>query len=211
MTPNPIAELIKSNDLAASADLGKFREIAIWLNDPGVEKIDDGRKIKDDLIDAIGAMNANTVLASLSKAGRGELPGVPAELCSSEWHALNGVGTNVSRPGVQELIKGLAALDGWPDGLATKVCEIGRWQVSIAVDNGFDELTEDGLQAAWLRYRQDEADDAAAIEQRNQTEALRLKFQAIYTTHVSAVVDSETPTTATLVAGLKAAVAALGK
>lgn len=161
-----LAELIKSADLVASADAGDFDTITEQLNAASIEQTDSTRKVMDDLIDRVGAINANTVLNSLHKAGRGEIPQLAhvAQLCASEWHNLSGVGSDVSRPGLQSLLMSLAAVEQWPEGLADSVRKIGLWHVSLADERGIEPPTADELRAAWTLYRLDQrTTNAAAI------------------------------------------------
>ena len=156
MTPDErqLIHLIESLGMTAQAESGDFDQIAVAAADQTIEQTDSTRRIMDDLIDVVGALNANTVLATLAKAGRGEIAGVPAELCLSEWHALNGVGTDVSRPGVQSLVKALGQLDGWPDGLADIICRLGVWHISPAEAAGREVApTSEELRNSWVVRR----------------------------------------------------------
>ena len=193
--------------LAVAGDAAAMAAVLADLNTPSVKQTDDSLKYKDDLIDCpgVGATLANTVLASLAKAGRGELPGLPSELCLSEWHALNGRGTVVSRPGVQQMLDAIAAADNWPQGLADAIKRIGVWQVSPADDKGLPEVTAEQVEATVDAL----AAQAAAEALETQRMALWQVWQDIYNPNISPVLDGTEPTVANLDAGIAAALAAL--
>lgn len=215
MTPQQTAlnALIGSRDLAdsvaqaAAGDAVALAAVLSDLNTPSITKTDATLKFKDDLIDCpnVGATNANLILGSLAKAGRGELPELPGELCLSEWHALNGRGTNVSRPGVQAMLTAMSVADNWPDGLADAVKKIGVWQISPAENAGLAEVTEADLaelQTAITKAAAAEALETARME-------LWQTWQDVYNQNISPVLDGTEPTVANLDAGIVAALAAL--
>lgn len=148
-----LAQLIIDNNLTAEANAavvsGDWSAVDSVINTKSIKQTDSRRKLMDDLIDEVGAANANLILASIKKAGRDEIPGVPDQLAESEWHNLSGVGSDLSRPGIQAFIGGLAAADGWPEGLHTQVKEMGVWYVSPAEEKGLGTPTIDEQKAAW--------------------------------------------------------------
>ena len=158
---------------------GTIQEITDELNALSVTKTDSVKKYVDDLIDAVGAIPANIVLESLQKAGRGETPGVPSQLCLSEWHLLNGAGSDVSRPGVQAMLTALGQIDNWPQGLADSVKAIGVWNESPAEDSGFEPVTTKQVEEA-----------IAALKRENALIDWRTRFDAACNT----IGTSEQPT-----------------
>ena len=167
-----LAALILRRNQKDAADDGNFSAIAEVLSNKSIERTDSERKVMDDLIDAVGPVNANTVLASLFKAGSGEIPGLKhvQQLCASEWHNLSGVGSDVSRTGLQSLLFSLSQLEGWPDGLADQVAAMGRWFESPFQDAGIEPADTDELRTAWQAYRiEQRITNSAAIARENLT------------------------------------------
>lgn len=168
MTPEQqqLAQVVINQSLIDAADKGDFKAVETKLNAKSIEQTDSRRKVMDDLIDVIGAHDAARVLDSLDRAGRGEIEALKgvSQLCKSEWHNLSGVGTDVSRPGVQSLLLTLGLLDNWPEGLADRVAAIGRWSISPLQNAGIDPATADDIKTAWTLYRLDQRLTNAAAE-----------------------------------------------
>lgn len=175
MTPKQqeLAQLIIDQSLIESADKGAFAAIATALNAKSIDQTDSRRKVMDDLIDVVGSHDAARVLDSLDRAGRGEIEALKgvAQLCKSEWHNLSGVGTDVSRPGVQSLLVTLGLVDDWPEGLVDRVAAIGRWSISPLKQHGLEPATADELKTAWTLYRLDQRLTNAAAEIRESITA----------------------------------------
>ena len=153
-----LAQIIVNEQLDAVADGGDFAAIAEALNAATIERSDSQRKVMDDLIDVVGPVDAAIVMATMWKAGNGEIEALKhvAQLCLAEWHNLSGVGTDVSRAGVQKLLFTLGHLDNWREGLAVEVAAIGRWKVSKLQEKKLEPSDADELRAAWKAFRLDQ-------------------------------------------------------
>ena len=152
-----IKSLIYNHSLDPAAESGDWPTVYVGLTDKVIRKTDASRKIKDDLIDKVGAINANLVMASIAKAGRDEIPGVPDQLALSEWHNLSGVGSDMSRPGLQAFLDGVGMSEGWDSQLLQDVKEMGVWHISIAEDAGLEDeeqtLDQAEIEEAWFAWK----------------------------------------------------------